>query len=168
MSKIYGIICDRDYSHVLVGLGGTSGYPPVVRRGWHLPGGTIDHTGRTEAVILARRVAALRREIDEEFGRFRGWRLERLMLDPDRLTHHGNYLNGHSVYFNIYNLDVSGSGLRAYEGPVPDGKIDVNDSSFSRVNAVGLEDAMDEFKSDPGNTGWFAYGCKYTLSLRGL
>ena len=167
MSKVYGIICDRNYNHILVGLGGTVGNPPALRRGWHLPGGTINNTGNTDPVHIDNRITALVGEIGEEFGRFRGFQLERFIRNRNILVHHGVILDGHAVYFNIYNLNVDGAGLRAYEGDVRDGQINVNDSSFSRVNVVGLEDAMDEFRGN-AMTGWFAYGCKYTLGLRDM
>lgn len=58
MAKVYVIV--RDDKSLLVGIGGRSGKKKFVRRGYHLPGGTIDEG---ESVL-----AAALRELLEEMG----------------------------------------------------------------------------------------------------
>jgi 8-oxo-dGTP pyrophosphatase MutT (NUDIX family) len=165
MSKVYGIFCDATLQSLLVGTGGTVGRVPRPREGWHLPGGTISGAlfeGPSTPVPLVHLHGHLAREVGEEFGAQRARLLDRYMASP--LTRFGLPLDGHSVYFVVCAVDVP---LRQFVGQVRDGATDPADSSFGFVQAVGLLDALDEFRAhDP--TNWFAEGVKHVNKHRAL
>jgi hypothetical protein len=169
MSKVYGIFCDASLDNLLVGTGGTVGGQRRV--GWHLPGGTIDGAvfkGARTAVPLIHLHGQLAREVGEEFGAQRARLLDRYMATPlDRFgltlgsrrdEDLGVSVGGHSVYFVVCQVVVP---LREFVGQVRDGKNDPTDSSFDFVQAVGLHDALDEFRANKPTTEWFADGVKY-------
>lgn len=162
MSKVYGIFCDAALDTILVGTGGTSGRLAQRRVGWHLPGGTINGTGDTTPVPLIRLYGHLAREVAEEFGAQRARLLDRFMATP--LDRFGLPLNGHSVYFVVCRVVVP---LREFVGQVRDGSGNAHDSSFDFVQAVGLLDALDEFRVNTA-TGWFADGVKYLNKHKAL
>ena len=169
MSKVYGIFCDASLDNLLVGTGGT--VDGQRRVGWHLPGGTIDGVdfkGARTPVPLVFLHGQLAREVGEEFGAQRARLLDRYMatpLDKFGLTLGSQFnedlgvkVGGHSVYFVVCQVAAP---LREFVGQVRDGKNDPTDSSFDFVQAVGLHDALDEFRANSLATGWFADGVKY-------
>jgi hypothetical protein len=165
MSKVYGIFCDASLDNLLVGTGGTAGHLAQRRVGWHLPGGTIDGVnfqGRSTPVPLDQLHGQLWREVGEEFGAQRARLLDRFMARP--LDKIGLSLDGHSVCFVVCALDVP---LREFVGRVAEGAGGGADSSFEFVQAVGLLDALDEFRAN-ASTGWFASGVKQVSKHKAL
>ena len=165
MSKVYGIFCDAALDTLLVGTGGTAGVPAQARVGWHLPGGTIsgaDFAGKSTPVPLIHLHGQLAREVAEEFGAQRARLLDRFMAAP--LDRFGLPLGGHSVYFVLCQLNLP---LREFVGQVRDGAGGAADSSFDFVQAVGLLEALDEFRAN-ASTAWFAEGVKHLNKHKAL
>jgi hypothetical protein len=107
---------------------------------------------------LAQLPAQLAREVAEEFGAQRARLLSRYIATP--LDTIGLSLAApggpYAVYFVVCRVTVS---LRELVGQVRDGAGGPADSPFDFVQAVGLLDALDEFRANAA-TGWFADGLK--------
>jgi hypothetical protein len=149
MSKVYVIYYDNA-DRILVGEGGT--VLRIGRNGYHLPGGT---EGARHAVLAdAVAVAGAVREVGEEFGDSRRDRVQ--AATENAANYYSNRTYGASdgndkVY--IIGVWLSDADMAEMVGNVTDGKTDPDDSAFSRVLLVTLDQAVNGF-AVTGNS-WF-------------
>ncbi len=151
MSKAYAIF--HDTQRVLVGSGGFSGKKSLPRQGFHLPGGTVDHTAKNQTLNNDKVLETIWRELREEFGVKFGNQCNELL--ETNIAFKNFSLDGYKVYFVI--CEVGARALDACSGLIYDGSGCPFDTHFTQTQAVSIQDAMHSFRSNV-NTNWFATG----------